>query len=68
MREKIHVETKQQQQQKNEGRTPRFPGVQFNSLPTDRHALLSERLETAASDVTPVYGITPARVILTNQM
>ena len=24
---------------------PRFPGVQFNSLPTDRRALLSERLE-----------------------
>ena len=26
---------------------PRFPGVQFNSLPTDRRALLSERLEQA---------------------
>ena len=26
---------------------PRFPGVQFNSLPTDRCALLSERLEQA---------------------
>ena len=64
--EKIHVETNKQTN--NEGRTPHFPGVQFNSLPTDRRALLSEHLETAASDVTPVYGITPARVILTNQM
>ena len=27
--------------------SPRFPGVQFNSLPTDRRALLSERLEQA---------------------
>ena len=26
---------------------PGFPGVQFNSLPTDRRALLSERLEQA---------------------
>ena len=26
-------------------RPHRFPGVQFNSLPTDRHALLFERLE-----------------------
>ena len=26
---------------------PRFPGVQFNSLPTYRRALLSERLEQA---------------------
>ena len=24
---------------------PHFPGVQFDSLPTDRRALLSERLE-----------------------
>ena len=30
----------------------RFPGVQFNSLPTDRRALLSERLEQA-SEPTP---------------
>ena len=28
-------------------RPPRFPGVQLNSLPTYRHALLSERLEQA---------------------
>ena len=27
----------------------RFPGVQFNSLSTDRRALLSERLEQAKS-------------------
>ena len=27
--------------------TPRFPGVQLNSLPTYRHALLSEPLEQA---------------------
>ena len=27
--------------------SPRSPGVQFNSLPTDRRALLSERLEQA---------------------
>ena len=26
---------------------PSFPGVQFDSLPTDRRALLSERLEQA---------------------
>ena len=26
---------------------PRFPGVQFNSLPSDRRTLLSERLEQA---------------------
>ena len=26
---------------------PRFPGVQLNSLPTHRRALLSERLEQA---------------------
>ena len=26
---------------------PHFPGVQFDSLPTDRRALLSERLEQA---------------------
>ena len=28
---------------------PRSPGVQFNSLPTDRRALLSERLEQATT-------------------
>ena len=28
-------------------RPPRFPGVQLNSLPTHRRALLSERLEQA---------------------
>ena len=26
---------------------PHFPGVQFDSLPTDRRALVSERLEQA---------------------
>ena len=29
--------------------TPRFPGVQLNSLPTYHRALLSERLEQANS-------------------
>ena len=39
---------KNSRRKKNEGTppvlspTPRFPGVQFNSFPTDRHALLSD--------------------------
>ena len=42
-----------EEERKNEGRLearpppPRLPGVQFNSFPTDRRALLPECLEKA---------------------
>ena len=31
--------------------SPLFPGVQFNSLPTDRRVLLSERMEQARMEL-----------------
>ena len=50
---KIHEDKKNEGRQEGErGRErcpPRFPGVQFNSPPTYRRALLFERLEQANS-------------------
>ena len=37
---------------------PRFPSVQFNSLPTDHRALLSERPEQAVTDTLIIPDIT----------
>ena len=36
---------------------PRFPGVQFNSLPADRHSLLYERLERATGGQNHCLGL-----------
>ena len=38
-------------------RPPFFPGVQFNSLPTDRRALLFERLERATGGQNHCLGL-----------
>ena len=36
---------------------PRSPGVQFNSLPTDRRALLFERLQRATGGQNHCLGL-----------
>ena len=36
---------------------PRFSGVQFNSLPADRHSLLYERLEQATGGQNRCLGL-----------